>query len=217
MYLFPKYRFASNDTNSLSALIPLLGFETNVGANETDFFGTFDKVVASSGNDVTEGFDAAFDATAWGDAGKPQDTDEGQLDAPSSGEDVMEAVDGNDDALKKDRSRAKRGGTSGSRGVRSSRPPTSGVEAAVDAINISDGGDGSKDRRSRPSKPESGRAGSSSRSSRREKPRSSRGEKNEGESDELVVSEEADKKTAPAKGNSFKKMFSRGKAPAPDP
>ncbi len=194
-----------------------LGFETKGGANESDFFGTFDKVAASSENEGNEGFDSAFDATAWGDGGKPQDPDEGQLDAPSSGEDPLDSSDANDDALKKDRSRAKRGGASASRGTRSNRPPTTGVDAGLEAINISDGGDASKDRRPRSSKPESGRTGSGTRSSRREKPRSSRSEKNDGAIEELATPDEKDKKAAPAKGTSFKKMFSRGKAPAPDP
>ena len=97
------------------------------------------------------------------------------------------------------------------------------MEVGVEAMNISEGGEASKDRRtSRASKPdELERRSSAHRSSGnagRRKPRSAtRVDRNEGSNDEPVVAIAAEKKAPPTHGASFKKIFSRNKAPPPDP
>lgn len=213
-------------TGAHLSLITFLGFETKGGENENDFFGTFDKVAVASGQDGNDGFDAAFDAGAWGEGGPPpadgapaSSSEDAAAEAPASGDDPPET--GDSDAHKKDRSRRRRPGQ-GSGSGRSSRP-ASGVEAGVEAMHLGEGGDASKDRRSRPSRPDdaerrSAASGSGSHNSRR-RPRSSRSDRGDGSSEELGVAAAPDKekRTAPSKGPSFKKMFSRNKAPPPDP
>jgi hypothetical protein len=218
------YFGGSTVTSHSFFLSVLLGFETKGAENETEFFGSFDKATAAPAPGSNDGFGASgFDAGAWGDAGPPPEAGVASTEEVTSAEDPPEgATEGGEknessDAQKKDKSRRRRPGGS----TRSSRP-TTGVEAGVEAMNISEGGEAPKDRRSsRPSKPDDADRRPSSRSSGnagRRKPRSTRGDRNEGPNEDPAGgASEKEKRAPPTKGPSFKKMFSRGKAPAPDP
>jgi hypothetical protein len=177
------------------------GFETKGGTNESEFFGSFGIVDAKSSSNG-DGFNAGFDAGAWGDSGPHEEAGfEVSLDPRGSTGDASEFYD---DGQKKDRARRRREGG----GSRPGRPPTSDPDAAMESLHISDS-DASKKVR-RPSKPEDELRRSSSaqgaRSIRRGKPRK------EGNGEDS-----ADKSgPQPLKGTtSFKKMFQRSKAPDP--
>jgi hypothetical protein len=187
------------------------GFETKGGANEAEFFGSFGIVDSASGPSG-DGFDAAFDAGAWGDAGAQEETGiEVSLGAPGSVEDPPDVTE---ERERKERARRRREGT----GSRPSRTSATEAEAGMEALSMSDG-DASKTRR-RPSKPEEelrrSTVSQSGRSSRRGvKPRNTK----EGDHEETA---EKSRTQPPPMGSStstststFKKMFQRSKAPDP--
>mmetsp|Transcript_19326 Transcript_19326/g.56171 ORF Transcript_19326/g.56171 Transcript_19326/m.56171 type:complete len:635 (+) Transcript_19326:374-2278(+) len=189
------------------------GFDNKAGANEDEFFGSFNKTASASGHGSSDGFDPAFDAGAWGDAGgSAEETGVEVVLEKASSDDPPEAEAGRSDEAQK-KHRKKRPET----GMRSSRNTGTVAEAGMEALNINDEEDLSKShRRHRSPKAddEMRRSGASagSRGSRQAKPRSRKDTKEDtGESQE-------EKKPASQKGNSAKRgVFGRSKAAAPDP
>jgi len=189
----------------VSLPIPCLndkGFETKGGANEADFFGSFG-IASSSSTLKGDGYDAAFDASAWGDTGGHQEETgiEVSLETP--------ATDSADEAQRKEKARRRREGPSGSSRTSSrNSKTTSETEAGMESLTI----DGSRSRSRRPDEARQRYSGSGGTTSQSGGGRSSATSDRRGGG---TADPPPSRVQAPTATSSFKKMFQRSKAPDP--